>query len=88
MKIIFHKDIKNVIFIKVGPCPLTRNFSLACLFNFDKLAGWAELVRRGGLSDKKIKKGTFVRVEKLSFRELPVKIRNVVGSPTVLPSVE
>ena len=30
-------------------------------------ATWAELVRRGGLCDKKIKKGTFVRVEKLSF---------------------
>ena len=30
-------------------------------------SAWAELVRRGGLSDQKIKKGTFVRVEKLSF---------------------
>ena len=27
----------------------------------------AELVCQGGLSDQKIKKGTFVRVEKLSF---------------------
>ena len=30
-------------------------------------AAWAELVRRGGLSDQKIKKGTFLRIEKLSF---------------------
>ena len=31
---------------------------------------------------KKIKKGTFVRVEKLSFWKSPVKIRNVAGTPT------
>ena len=30
-------------------------------------ASWAELVRRGDLSDEKIKKGTLLRVEKLSF---------------------
>ena len=30
-------------------------------------ASLAELVRRGVLSEQKIKKGTFVRVEKLSF---------------------
>ena len=33
---------------------------------------WAELAHRGGLSDQKIKKDTFVRVEKLSFCESPV----------------
>ena len=47
-------------------------------------AAWAELVRRGGLSDQKIKKGTFLRIEKLSFRESPVKIRDVAGTPNVL----
>ena len=46
-------------------------------------AMWAELVHRGGLSDQKIKNGTFVRVENLSFRELPVKIRDVAGTPNV-----
>ena len=30
-------------------------------------AAGAELVRQGGLSNQKIKKGTFVRIEKLSF---------------------
>ena len=30
-------------------------------------AAWAELVGRGGLSDQKIKKGTFLRIEKLNF---------------------
>ena len=30
-------------------------------------ATWAEFARRGGLSDQKIKKGTFLRIEKLSF---------------------
>ena len=42
------------------------------------------LVRRGGLSDQKIKKGTFVRVEELSFWELPIKISNVAGTPNAL----
>ena len=40
----------------------------------------AELARRGG-SDQKIKKGTFVRIEKLSFWESPVKIRDIAGTP-------
>ena len=44
-------------------------------------AAWAELVRRGGLSDQKIKKGICLRVEKLSFWESPVKIRDVMGPP-------
>ena len=30
-------------------------------------AVWAELVRRGSLSDQKLKKGTFLRIEKLNF---------------------
>ena len=42
-------------------------FCLACLLFFVEQASLAELVRQGGLSDQKIKKGTFVRVEKLSF---------------------
>ena len=46
-------------------------------------ATWAELVRRGGLSDQKIKKGTFVRIEKLSFWESLVKIRDIVGTPNL-----
>ena len=36
-----------------------------------------------GLSDHKIKKGTFVRIEKLIFWESPVKICDVVGTPSV-----
>ena len=47
-------------------------------------AAWAELVCRGGLPDQKIKKGTFLRIEKLSFRESPVKIRDVAGTPKVM----
>ena len=41
------------------------------------------MVRRGGLSDQKIKKGTFLRIEKLSFWESPVKFRDVAGTPIV-----
>ena len=52
---------------KIGQCPLTLKPCLACLLSFVEQAIWAELDRRGGLSDQKIKKGTFVRVEKLSF---------------------
>ena len=40
---------------------------LACLLSFVEQASWAELVGRGGLSYQEIKKGTFVRVEKVSF---------------------
>ena len=46
-------------------------------------ATWAELAHRRGLSDQNIKKGTFGRIEKLSFCKSPVKIRNVAGTPTV-----
>ena len=44
---------------------------------------WAELVGRGGLSDQKIKKSTYLRIEKLNFWESPVKIRDVAGTPKV-----
>ena len=39
------------------------NFCLACLLSFIEQASWAELERQRGLSDQKIKKGTFVRVK-------------------------
>ena len=51
-------------------------------------AAWAELVRWGGLSDQKIKKGTFLRIEKLSFWESAVKIRDVAGTPKLHQSFE
>ena len=38
---------------------------------------------RGGLSDQKIEKGTFLRIEKLGFWESAVKIRDVVGTPNL-----
>ena len=37
---------------------------------------------RGGLSDQKIEKGTFLRIEKLSFWEPAVEIRDVAGIPS------
>ena len=45
-------------------------------------ATWAELARRWGLSDQKIKNGTFVRIEKLSFWESSFKFRDIAGTPT------
>ena len=45
---------------------------------------WAELARQGGLYDQKIKKGTFVTIEKLSIWKLPVKIRDEVGTPNTV----
>ena len=44
-----------------------RKLSLACLLNFAEQASQAKIRRRAGLFDKKIKKRTFVRVEKLFF---------------------
>ena len=57
-------------------------FCPASLLNKTEQASQADLERRGGSSDQKIKKGTFVRVEKLSFWQSPVKIRDVVGTPS------
>ena len=52
--------------------------------SFVEQANWAELLRWGGLSDQKIKKGTFVRVEKLSFWQSPLKICDLAGTPNTL----
>ena len=54
----------------------------ACLLSLFEQASWAELLRQGGWSDQKIKKGTFDKLEKLSFWQSPVKICDVVGTPT------
>ena len=78
---IFHKDVKNVKIFRIGQCPSTLKLCLACLLSFVEQASLAELECRGGLSDQKFKKGTFVRVEKLSFWQLPVKIHDVAGTP-------
>ena len=66
-----HEDFKNV----------DAHFCPASLPNFLEQACWAEFVSRGGLSDQKFKKGTFVRVEKLSLWESPVTIHDVEGTP-------
>ena len=45
-------------------------------------ATWVEFAaRREGLSDQKIKTGIFLKIEKLSFWESTVKIRDVAGIP-------
>ena len=54
---------------------------MACLHNFAEQASWAELELREDLSDKKITKDTFVRIEKPSFWESLVKVRDVVATP-------
>ena len=64
---IYHKDFKNVNFVKIELCPSMCKLCLACLINFAKQASWAELARRGDLSYQKIKKVTFLRVEKLKL---------------------
>ena len=46
------KGFKIVGFIKIGQCPLMHKSCLACLLNFAEQAGWAELVRWEGLSEK------------------------------------
>ena len=49
--------------------------------DFAEQSSWAELAHWGGLSDQKIKKGTFEMVEKISFWESPVKFCEVLDSP-------
>ena len=77
----FCKNFRNVPLIKIGLCPLTHRLCPACLLNFTKQASLAELPHQAGLPDQKIKKGTFIRVEKISFWESPIKICDVVGTP-------
>ena len=76
---IFNNDFKNVKSIKIGPCPTMCKLCMSCLLNF---AGQS-LCTKGGLCNQKIKKGTFLRIEKLGFWESPVKIRDIVGTPKV-----
>ena len=64
---IFGKDVKNVKMCKIGQCPSMDKLCLAYMLNFVEQASWAELEIREGLSDQKVKKGTFVRVEKRNF---------------------
>ena len=65
--------------LKIEQCPLIRKLCLACLLNFAEQSSWAELVCQGGLSDKRIMRGTFRIIEKLSYLESSVKIWDVVG---------
>ena len=60
----FHKDFNSVNFVKIGPRQSMCKLCQACLLNFAEQASWAELARRGGLSDQKFKKDTILRVEK------------------------
>ena len=57
---------------------------MACLLSFAEQASWEELVRQGGLSNQKIKKGTFIRDEKVSFWQSPVKIRDIAGTARLM----
>ena len=76
---IFRNVFKNVKSISIGLCLSTCKLCVACLFSLAVHLSLAEFAHREGLSNQTIKKGTFVRVEKLSFWKSPVKIRDVVG---------
>ena len=54
------------------------------MLNFAEQTTWAEPMHQGGLSNQKIKDGTFIRVEKLSSWESAVKIHDIVGTPIVM----
>ena len=58
---------------------------LASLLSFDEQASLVELARRGGLSDQKIKKGTFVRFENKAFESQPSKFVKKLGIPNQWP---
>ena len=66
VRVITSSDFKNINFINVGHTPRRRITSAHAAHVPARLqAAWAELVRRGGWSDQKIKKSTFLRIEKL-----------------------
>ena len=69
------------IFLKVGT-PSASSACFACSVLLSRLTEQS-LHFEGGLSDQKINKGSFVRVEKLSFLQSPVKIHDVVGTPKI-----
>ena len=73
------KDFKDVNLITIEPCPSTGQRTSSIL-----MSRLAEVECRRGLSDQKIEKCSSVRVDKLNFRESPVKISNVVGTPNSL----
>ena len=50
-----------ILLINMGPCTFKHKLSKV------EQASWAELTHRGDLLDKKTKKATLIRVEKLSF---------------------
>ena len=77
----FPKDYKNIFFFKIGHTQSTHKLCVACLLNFVEQASWAELVHRQGLTDQKIEIGFIIRVGKLSFCELAIKIHDVAGTP-------
>ena len=70
-----------------GPCPSTCKLCPHSPRTGSATGSWAEFVCRGGLSDQKLKRvlGTFLRIEKLSFLESVVKIRDIEGIPNEQP---
>ena len=51
------------------------------MLNFAEQASWADRENTSREFEQKIKKGTFIRVEKLSIWESAVKINHIVGNP-------
>ena len=61
---IFHKDFKNVNIVMIDHAPLRASSAHAGHVPARLQATWAEFAaRREGLSDQKIKKGIFLKIE-------------------------
>ena len=81
---IFHEDFKNVNFINIGHTPSTLNFCPRSPRTGSASGYVGRSLASTGFVWSKNHEGTFVRIEKLSFWESPVKIRDVAGTPNLL----
>ena len=79
----FHEDFKNVNFIKAGHTPSTHNVCPRSPRTGSATGCVGRVGASRGFVWSKIKKRTFLRIEKLSYWQSPVKIHDVVGTPNI-----
>ena len=73
-----------MIFFKIEHTQSTYHFCLACLLSFDEQPGWAELVRRLGVSNLEKSYIFGILMKNCTKYVSPSQIRDVVGTPNVM----
>ena len=71
-----------MIFFKIEHTQSTHHFCLACLLSFDEQPGWAELVRRLGVSNFEKNYIFGILMKNCTKYESAIKIRDVAGTST------